>query len=424
MGPQHEAHDLQVFCSLLLQPWITTAKTLRLSFMGSVTTPEYEGLDCKSLPDKTQTGGVKHNGGMSLETDPLPSSRQASGKEATESATTMANDLLTQSDSESQAAATTAESAGIDVTFGIPIKERPIWVDLYESVRDVFFPPKYPPLVLTSTPIPVPDRMAVKRNPVAWGLATTVNVAILLVALFFVGKHIIEKTNPALNLTNIDVGDFTGPHAPTKAGGGGGGGDHSAVDASKGKLPKFEKNPITPPQVQTIDKPKLPMDVAINVQKDLVLPDNPMLPNIGMKNSVNVKLASNGQGGGSGMGTGSGGGIGSGTGNGYGPGTGGNCCGGLYHVGGGVSAPIQLNDVQADFSDEARRAKYQGVCIVQIIVDAQGNPRNPRIVRALGMGLDEKALEAVMKYKFKPAMKDGKTPVPVPVNIEINFRLY
>jgi len=336
----------------------------------------------------------------------------------------MANDLLIQPDSESQAAAAAAEGVALDITFGIPIKERPIWVDLYESIRDVFFPPKYPPLELTSTPIPVPDRMAVKPNPWAIGISTGVNVAIVLVVLFFVGKKIIETVKPPLNATNIELTDFKGPQAANKAGGGGGGGDHSIVDATKGKLPKRELNPVTPPQVQTVDKPKLPMEAAINVQKELVLPDNPLLPNIGIKNSVNVQLASNGQGGGSGMGTGSGGGIGSGTGNGYGPGYGGNAGGGLYRVGGGVSAPVALNDVQAEFSDEARRAKYQGVCIVAVIVDIYGNPQNPRVVRPLGMGLDEKALEAVRKYKFKPAMKDGKTPVPVMVNIEIDFRLY
>jgi TonB family protein len=59
-----------------------------------------------------------------------------------------------------------------------------------------------------------------------------------------------------------------------------------------------------------------------------------------------------------------------------------------------------------------------------LIVDAQGNPQNVHIVRTLGMGLDEKALEAVRKYKFKPAMKDGKIPVPVPITVEVNFRLY
>jgi TonB family protein len=166
------------------------------------------------------------------------------------------------------------------------------------------------------------------------------------------------------------------------------------------------------------------MEPAINVQTNITLPDNPNLPNIGVKNSINVNLASNGQGGGSGMGTGYGGGLGSGNGNGYGPGSGGNTGGGLYKVGGQVSQPVPLNNVEAEFSDEARRAKYQGVCIISVIVDAQGNPQNPRVVRALGMGLDEKALEAVRKYKFKPAMKDGKTPVPVMINVEVNFRLY
>jgi TonB family protein len=224
--------------------------------------------------------------------------------------------------------------------------------------------------------------------------------------------------------TNIDVGVFDAPKAATTAGGGGGGGDNSIADPIKGKLPKIEKDPVVPPQVQTVDKPKIAMEAAIDVQKNIILPDNPMLPNIGVKNSPNVALASNGQGSGGGMGTGSGGGLGSGTGNGYGPGYGGNTGGGMERIGGRVSAPVALNSVEAEFSDEARRAKYQGVCLISLIVDAQGNPQNPRVIRTLGMGLDEKALEAVRKYKFKPAMKDGKTPVPVMITVEVNFRLY
>ena len=393
--------------------------------MGSLTTPEYESLNCEAHSSETQVGGVKHNGETVLETGAAPPfRRQTRHPETAEPSADMANDLLIQPDSESQATAATAGAIELDVTFGIPLKERPIWVDLYESIRDVFFPPKYPPLELTSTPIPVPDRMAVKRNPWAWGIATTVNVAILLVALFFLGKQIIEKAKPALVATNIDLTDFKGPQSDKKAGGGGGGGDHSIIDPTKGKLPKFEKDPVEQPQVQTVDKPKLAMEAAINVQKDLVLPDNPLLPNIGMKNSVNVQLDSNGQGGGGGMGTGTGGGMGPGNGNGYGPGTGGNAGGGLYSVGGGVSTPVLVYHVEAEFSDEARRAKYQGVCIVSIIVDKQGIPQNPRVVRPLGMGLDEKALEAIKQYRFKPAMKDGKTPVAVQMNVEIDFRLY
>jgi TonB family protein len=97
---------------------------------------------------------------------------------------------------------------------------------------------------------------------------------------------------------------------------------------------------------------------------------------------------------------------------------------GVYKIGNNISAPVILKLVEAKFSDQARRAKYQGVCVISLIVDAQGNPQNPRVIRALGMGLDENALEAVRKFKFKPAMKDGKTPVPVMITVEVNFRLY
>jgi protein TonB len=106
-----------------------------------------------------------------------------------------------------------------------------------------------------------------------------------------------------LEATNIDVGDFKAPKDIKKAGGGGGGGDRSILQASKGKLPFLRKQPVVPPQVQTFDKPKIAMEAAINVQKDIKLPDNPMLPNIGMKTSANVIL-SNGTGSGGGMGTG------------------------------------------------------------------------------------------------------------------------
>ncbi|HEY1903827.1 MAG TPA: energy transducer TonB [Terracidiphilus sp.] len=313
-----------------------------------------------------------------------------------------------------------------DGFLGKAFEEKPIWTGLYESIRDVFFPVKLPPLELTSTPIPVPDRMAVKPNPWAIGIASAVNVGILLILVFFVGRAIIkEVTKPKDDATNIDVGLWQ-PKAPKAAdsnGGGGGGGEHSIVDPIKGHLPKIEKNPIVPPQVETVIKPKLAMEAAIDVQKNITLPDNPTLPTIGVTKSPNVTVASGGQGS-NGIGSGSGGGLGGGTGDGYGPGRGGGAGGGLFRVGGGVSAPVPLNSVEAEFSDEARRAKYQGVCLISLIVDAQGNPQNPRVVRALGMGLDEKALEAVRKYKFKPAMKDGHIPVPVMITVEVNFRLY
>jgi TonB family protein len=96
---------------------------------------------------------------------------------------------------------------------------------------------------------------------------------------------------------------------------------------------------------------------------------------------------------------------------------------GITHVGGSVTTPVPLNNVEAEFSDEARREKYQGTCLISLIVDAHGMPQNVRVVKPLKYGMSEKAIEAVNKYRFKPAMKNGE-PVPVMVNVEVNFHLY
>jgi len=332
---------------------------------------------------------------------------------------------MTQPGIPSPASAPIAGEHELDAFLGKAFEEKPIWTGLYESIRDVFFPPKLPPLELTSTPIPVPDRMAFNTNPWADGTAAVVNGLILALILFLGARAVIKHFQPPMVTTPIDVGNFDlkAPKKAISAGGGGGGGDHSLIDPTKGKNPKFDKAPQAPPMVPILDKPKLAVDSAVAVQQDIKLPDNPLLPTIGLHNAPNVTM-SNGQGSGGGMGTGSGGGLGSGSGNGLGPGSGGNTGGGVFRVGGGISAPIALVSPEAEFSDEARRAKYQGVCLISLIVDAQGNPQSPHVVRPLGMGLDEKALEAVRKYKFKPALKDGRTPVPVMITIEVNFRLY
>ncbi len=92
-------------------------------------------------------------------------------------------------------------------------------------------------------------------------------------------------------------------------------------------------------------------------------------------------------------------------------------------VGGGVAAPQVIHSVDPEFTDAARQAKYSGVVSIQLIVDTHGNPQAIQVVRHLGMGLDEKAIEAVRQYKFKPAMYQGH-PVPVRVVVDVNFHLY
>src|ERR1035438_10307874 len=111
---------------------------IRLLIMGNLTMPEYERLEEEVLPVETQTGGVKHNGRTDLETRIPPFGRQTRRPEAIKPDATMANDLLDQS-ADSQAAAATTDGVELDLAFGVPIEDKPIWVNLYESIRDVFF---------------------------------------------------------------------------------------------------------------------------------------------------------------------------------------------------------------------------------------------------------------------------------------------
>jgi protein TonB len=304
-------------------------------------------------------------------------------------------------------------------------EEKPLWTGLYESLRDTLFPPQLPPLELTSAPIPVPDRMAIKTNPWAIGTATIVNGSILALVLSLGLKAVINQSPKPMPSAHVDLSDFNllAPMKANAAKGGGGGGSNDLIDPMQGRLPKLEKNPLTPPLIQLFDHPKLAIDPAIAVQPDVKLPDNPNLPNIGVHSSPNVTMESDGPGSHGGIGAGDRGGLGPGTGIGFGLGADQNAGGGIYTPGGGITNPIPLVTPEAEFSDEARRAKYQGICMIAIIVDARGYPQNPRVIRSLGMGLDEKALEAVRQYRFKPALKDGR-PVPVRITVSVNFRLY
>ena len=76
-----------------------------------------------------------------------------------------------------------------------------------------------------------------------------------------------------------------------------------------------------------------------------------------------------------------------------------------------------------EYSDQARKARYQGTVVLWLVIDADGLPQNLKVQRSLGMGLDEEAIKAVKRWRFEPAMRNGQ-PVPVMINVEVNFRLY
>jgi len=271
--------------------------------------------------------------------------------------------------------------------------------------RDVGHPVVFAPEVFLA-------QMSPKRDSRSTTTALLVHAA--AVALFFFwGARAVHNNMVAKQIQLSEI-MTPPPMAPAKTTMGGGGGQRGAAPVSQGHLPKFADTQITPPKAPPLEQPKIRMpDATIEVQKDLKMA-NSNLPNIGMPNSP---LAGNS------MGNGLGSGLGSGNGSGLGAGVGGNYGGGLRTIGGGVSSPVLTFKVDPEFSEEARRAKFMGVVLVNLIVDQNGNPQNVHVLRGVGMGLDEKAVAAVKQYRFKPAKEAGK-PVAVELNVEVNFQIF
>jgi TonB family protein len=166
--------------------------------------------------------------------------------------------------------------------------------------------------------------------------------------------------------------------------------------------------------------PKLPMEPTLIISADVRLPQVDLLV-LGDPYGKNGP-PSNGTGKGGGIGDGEGMGIGRGKGPGVGPGEGGDTGGGLRGFGGASTAPMVLFQVEPEFSEEARKAKLQGVVMLYGEVDTNGRLRNIRVTRGLGLGLEEKAIEAVKQWRFRPGTRDGK-PVVAAATIEVNFHL-
>jgi TonB family protein len=248
--------------------------------------------------------------------------------------------------------------------------------------------------------------------------------ALATVAIFYIAQYVAQH-HQVIQQQVVEI--FSGaspialPPSDTQVGGGGGGGDRDKLMPTKGAVPKQAFEQITPPTVvvRNVD-PKLAVEPTVVVPPQIQLPQTGQL---GDPLSGVLGPPSSGPGSGSGIGTGSGGGVGSGRGPGVGPGWGGGIGGGAYRVGGGVSAPRAIYDPEPEYSEEARKAKYQGTVVLWVVVGPDGRVRDMRVSRTLGMGLDEKAIDAVRQWRFEPARKNGQ-PVPVQVSIEVNFRLY
>jgi protein TonB len=291
--------------------------------------------------------------------------------------------------------------------------DEPFYKTIVKTIKEAINPPKLPPLEITSKPVDPAELKGL--NGLYGGNETRAGIVSLLVHVGIIALLIFLGTLKPVQKAVKEMVTLVAPPPPLKPvenkGGGGGGARQPIV--KKADLPKPTPRQFVPPRVDPVQtKLEAPASIVAN------LPDiDPTA--IGNLTGLN---AMNGSGYGGGIGTGSGGGIGSGRGNGVGPGSGGGSGGGAYRPGGGVTNPVALYKPEPQYSEEARKAKWQGAVLLSLVVDENGKPINIKVVRPLGLGLDEKAIEAVSQWKFKPGMKDGKA-VPVQAQIEVTFRL-
>jgi len=262
----------------------------------------------------------------------------------------------------------------------------------------------------TSRPFAYAERVATRASAASMWFAVAAHAAVIVVIFTVASRHL-----PTAMPRKMVVTELTAPHPPIsqkldKLGGGGG--QHDLAPVTQGHLPKLAHDQIVPPMAPPTIAPKLAVEPTVVAQPDLKMADSTM-PNIGNPNS-SLKGFS--------LGVGSGTGIGSGDGNGIGPGSGGNAGDGVMHFGGAVRPPVPIFEVDPQFSEEARKAKFSGNVEIYLIVDEHGNPTHIRVTRGAGMGLDEKAIEAVRQYKFKPGTLNGK-PVKVDLYIDVEFNL-
>jgi protein TonB len=284
--------------------------------------------------------------------------------------------------------------------------ETPFYRSLIDSIKELINPPKLPPLVLTSKPVELPTiRGLYGGNEWKAGLTSLLvngGVIALLLMLSIFNKQVQMKVKEAITL----VAPNLRPIPPKPEISKGGGGSPNRTPVTKAQLPKPAPKAFVAPRVEN---PKLVAPATI------VAPD---MPNMIASNFgdplAGVGLPS--------PGNGIGNGIGPGRGSGVGPGSGGGTGGGAYKPGGGVTVPVAIVRPEPEYSEEARKAKWSGAVTVSLIVDANGMPTDIHVVKTLGLGLDQKAIEAIQKWRFKPGTKDGK-PVPVFATIEVNFRL-
>jgi periplasmic protein TonB len=295
-------------------------------------------------------------------------------------------------------------------------------VGIWQNLRDWIAPRKLPPLKTTSQPIPVPEIWS--KNPqfsrvqvVSILVHVVVIAAVVILPLMFTGwmPQSVTKAFDPSSPVDVTVSPYLKKLNPSTQKAGGGGGQHDKLPATKGKAPKFSLTQFAAPVAHPIQHPQLSMTPTVVGNPNINLPD-PKMANWGdpFGKSMNDSM---------GMGHGSG--VGNGNGAGVGPGEGWNIGGGTPNAGmGGYGTPQCLYCPHAEYSDEAMKVKVQGVVELIAIITPDGRVTDVHLLKGLGLGLDEKAMEAVRTWRLKPAPGPDGKPASVRQIIEVQFQLF
>jgi protein TonB len=246
----------------------------------------------------------------------------------------------------------------------------------------------------------------------AFAISIAGQAAIVGILIYFTSCVIRTQPDLVRRVASLDLPLIFSGHN------GGGGGGLDPLPASRGNLPRASLDTQIMPPTVVVPKemPKLPVEETVMVAPDIKYPQGGQ---IGDPASPFARWLSNGPGGPGGIGPGCCGGVGDSVGSHVGSGP-----PGIYPAGkGGVTVPQVVYSPEPSFSEEARKSKTQGIVLLLIVVGPDGKPYNMRVQQSLGMGLDEKAIEAVSRWRFRPATFNGQS-VATQIAVEVNFRLY
>jgi TonB family protein len=242
----------------------------------------------------------------------------------------------------------------------------------------------------------------------------------LILLVTGVKTPLVRTADHTIFITPLDVLKYP-VRIPQRDDAGGGGGMRAKTEASLGNLPRAATRQFMAPMVKSENpNPILSLEPTIIADPEINLPQI-NLASLGDPHGV-PGPPSAGRGKGGGIGDGDGTGVGPGIGPGAGPGRDGGISSSHAGFQGSVTEPVLLWKAEPEYSEEARKAKIQGTVIVRAEIDARGQVQNISIAQGLGLGLDEKAIAAVQKWKFRPGTRNGK-PVTTPAMIHLSFRL-